>query len=137
MAVEWTNDLATGSDEIDEQHKELFRRINAFMEACRQGKGREEVRKVIAFLDEYVVAHFSQEETSMRRYGYPGYETHKSEHREFMRNFSELRGRFECEGPGLPLVIQIKDMIVQWLLVHIRKVDRALGTFLKTKTEAR
>jgi len=38
MAIEWTNDLATGVSEIDYQHKELFRRINSLLDACREGK---------------------------------------------------------------------------------------------------
>jgi hemerythrin len=133
MTIAWTDDLATGSAEIDDQHKELFKRIDALMEACRQGKGKNEVIGVIQFLDDYVITHFSEEEEYMQRYGYPDYAAHKAQHLEFMSTFSDLKKQVEQQGPGVHLVIQIKDMIVEWLLRHIRKVDKALGSFLKTK----
>ena len=62
MAIEWTEDLATGVNKIDNQHKELFKRINNLLEACNQGRGKNEVEKVIKFLDDYVIIHFSEEE---------------------------------------------------------------------------
>ncbi len=133
MALEWTEDLATGSSDIDMQHKELFKRINALLEACRKGKGKTEVNEVVRFLDDYVVQHFSEEEKYMKKYDYARYGTHKAQHLEFIDNFSELKRQIEHEGPGVHLVVKTNHMIVQWLVNHICKVDRALGTFLKTK----
>lgn len=40
MALTWTDDLAVGFGLIDSQHKELFSRFNALLQACREGKGR-------------------------------------------------------------------------------------------------
>ncbi len=133
MAIEWTEDLATGSSEIDRQHKELFNRVNALLEACRQGKGKAEVSKVVQFLDDYVTTHFSEEEKYMRKYDYPTYATHKAQHLEFIENFSELKRQIEKEGAGVHLLVKTNHMIVQWLINHISKVDRALGTFLKAR----
>ncbi len=133
MAMEWTADLSTGSAAIDEQHKELFNRINALLEACRQGKGKAEVRKVIEFLDEYVVTHFSAEEEFMDTHKYPDISKHKALHREFMENFADIKRELEDEGPGVHIVVRTNQLVVQWLMDHIRKVDKALGAFLKTK----
>jgi len=133
MAMEWTEDLSTGSAAIDDQHKELFNRINALLEACRQGKGKAEVRKVIEFLDEYVVTHFSAEEQYMETHQYAEITKHKELHGEFIDNFEDLKRELEDEGPGVHLVVRTNQLVVQWLLDHIRKVDKALGTFLKTK----
>ena len=134
MAMEWTHDLSTGSAAIDDQHKELIKRINALLEASRQGKGKAEVSQVIQFLGEYVVTHFSAEEQYMEAHRYPEFAKHKALHLEFMENFADLKRELEEEGPGVHLVVKTNQMVVQWLLDHIRKVDRALGTFLKTKT---
>ena len=87
MSIEWSLDLATGVDEIDKQHKELFQRINNLLEACNHGKGKEEVKKVIWFLEDYVITHFSEEERYMGKYDYPEYSGHKRQHLEFMENF--------------------------------------------------
>jgi len=134
MAMEWTDDLSTGSAAIDDQHKELFDRINALLEACRKGKGKGEVSQVIGFLDEYVITHFSAEEKYMETHHYPEIAKHKALHREFMDNFEDLKQELEDEGPGVHLVVKTNQLVVQWLLDHIRKVDKALGAFLKTKT---
>lgn len=133
MALEWTIDLATGVDDIDNQHKELFNRINSLLDACRGGKGREEVKKTILFLDDYVVTHFANEERYMRRFDYPEYPAHTAMHKQFMRSFSELKAQFEREGAGVSLVVSTNRAVVEWLQNHIRKVDTALGGFLKTK----
>ena len=133
MAMEWTDDLSTGSAAIDDQHKELFKRVDALLEACGQGKGKAEVSQVIRFLDAYVVTHFSAEEQYMEKHNYPGFAKHKALHLEFTEQFGELKREFEKEGPGLYLVVRTNQMVLQWLLNHIRKVDRELGAFLKTK----
>ena len=133
MAIEWTPDLATGSEEIDDQHKELFRRIDSLLTACTLGKGKAEVSKVILFLDDYVNTHFAAEESFMTKYNYPGYPEHKGQHLEFMENFAKLKAQFAKDGPGVHLVVQTNSMVVKWLQAHIRKLDKALGTFLKTK----
>ncbi len=133
MSIEWTEDLATGVNEIDNQHKELFKRINNLLNACKEGKGRDETGKIIQFLDDYVITHFSAEEEYMRKYDYPGFTHHKAQHLEFMENFSKLKTQVEKEGPGVHLVVTINHMVVQWLQNHIKKVDKAMGAFLKTK----
>jgi hemerythrin len=37
MAVQWSDSLASGSAEIDTQHKELFTRVNSLQGYCRAG----------------------------------------------------------------------------------------------------
>ena len=36
--MQWTEDLTVGVEAIDNQHKELFSRINSLADAIRQGK---------------------------------------------------------------------------------------------------
>jgi len=133
MAIEWTADLATGVNEIDNLHKELFQRINNLLEACNHGKGKEEIKKVIWFLEDYVITHFSEEEKYMGKYDYPDGLGHKKQHLEFMENFFRLKTQFEAEGPGVHIVVITNRLVVDWLRNHIRKIDKALGSFLKTK----
>lgn len=133
MTILWSEDLATGVPRIDVQHQELFRRINSLLEACNKGKGKEEVKSVIKFLEDYVVTHFSEEERHMINFSYHDYAHHKSEHTEFMENFAKLKGHLESEGIGLTAVIMTNQLVVDWLRSHIRRIDKDLGAFLKTK----
>ncbi len=131
MAIEWTEDLATGVKEIDDQHKELFKRINRLLDACKRGEGREEIDKVILFLGNYVTDHFGTEERLMNRYGYPEAESHKTLHENFLKRFSELKDELYTKGERLIAVIETNQLLGDWWISHIGKVDRVLGDFLK------
>jgi hemerythrin len=133
MAIEWTVDLSVGIAEIDEQHKELFKRINQLLEACNQGKGKETVGQTIEFLGNYVLEHFGSEEAQMIKYNYPDYSQHKAYHTEFIKSFSELKAKFEADGPGSHIVIMTNRVVVGWLNSHIRNVDKLFGAYLQTK----
>lgn len=135
MALEWTQDLSTDSDEIDNQHKELFRRINSLLDACNQGKGREEVGKTLQFLEDYVITHFSAEEEYMQRYNYHGYSTHKAQHLGFIKDFTDLKKQLQEEGPAIQVIIRTNHLLVDWILNHIRRIDKTMGAFLKTKID--
>ena len=67
MAYTFDKSLETGHSLIDSQHKELIAAINNLMEACNQGKGREETKNTIAFLKSYTNKHFGDEEALQRR----------------------------------------------------------------------
>ncbi len=133
MAVQWTPDLAVGVTLIDDQHKELFKRINQLLEASSQGKGKDEVGKVLQFLSDYVITHFGTEEKAMIQHGYGGITAHKAEHLAFLRDFGDLAKGFETQGASTTLLIAVQRRVIDWLNNHIRQSDKALGAFLKTK----
>ena len=131
MSIEWTRDLETGIDLIDDQHREIFKRVNRLSEACNEGKGKEEVMKLLLFLGDYVKEHFAAEEKLQVRYGYPGYASHKSQHTRFIADIARLGTAFKTEGATLSLVIMTNKTLTSWLLQHIGKTDKELGAFLK------
>jgi hemerythrin len=88
---------------------------------------------MLNFLEDYIVIHFTAEENIQKKYNYPDYEAHKSLHLKFIQDFSALKKNFDAEGPSLPIVLQINRIVVDWLINHIKKVDKALGEFVKTK----
>ena len=133
MAIEWTDDLSVGVSIIDDQHRELFGQVNQLLEACNQSKGHEAVGKIIDFLGQYVVNHFGTEEEFMQKYNYPDYSVHKAHHTAFIKSFTELKAKFESEGPGPHIVIMTNRVVVGWLNGHIRNVGKLLGNYLKAK----
>jgi len=131
MTIEWTQDLSVGVDIIDEQHRELFRKINALLEACQAGQGKQAIVEVIQFLEDYVIAHFQMEEQCMVANEYPYYSAHKELHDKFMQDFYDLKERFRTEGANITLLSLTNRVVVEWLVNHIGKVDKALGEFLR------
>lgn len=133
MALEWTEELATSVDAIDEQHKEIFRRVNNLLDACATGEGRECVAGMLAFLEKYVVTHFYAEEANQRASAYPGYAGHKAQHDRFIADLQVLKRQFDEEGPTTTTVEQTNRMVVDWLVNHIKKSDREFGQYLRAK----
>jgi hemerythrin len=131
MSIEWTSALATGVTVVDEQHREIFKRVNRLSEACSEGKGKEEVLNLLMFLGDYVKEHFAAEERLQLRHGYPGYAQHKSQHTRFIADISRLATAFKTEGATLSLVIMTNKTLTAWLVQHISRTDMELAEFLK------
>jgi len=133
MGLEWKESLAVGVDEIDNQHKELFKAVNNLLDACSRGDGKEETEKMMKFLGEYVIRHFSAEERYQQRSGYPDYANHKKLHDEFIIEFKNMQEQYHKSGANGVLIIQMNKKVSDWLLRHIGRVDKALGEYLKSK----
>jgi hemerythrin len=133
-SIAWNDNLASGSTEIDTQHKELFVRINGLLAAFDKGEvAKEEVSKVVQYLTEYVVYHFGNEERYMGQYNYSSTTAHKAQHEQFVKVFMKLKDRMLLEGINPSLAQETKELCVDWLINHIKYSDRALGMFLKLK----
>lgn len=132
MALTWRKSLETGVVWQDNQHKELFNRINGLLDAMSHNKGQEEVGNLIEFLDRYVIFHFSEEEKMMKKHNYQWQAFHKGQHDRFKEDLAEIKNRIK-DGVELVHVIDIQDKVVVWLLNHIGKTDQQLGEFLKTR----
>lgn len=133
MSLEWTDSLAVGVAEIDAQHKELFSRFNNLLNGCNEGKGKEEVLKLLLFLDDYVRTHFATEEKLQIRHNYPGHPTHKAQHQGFINDVERLKAQVTQDGATLSAVILTNKTLVAWLVEHIGKSDKQFGEFLSGK----
>lgn len=127
MGIQWRDDLKTGIDLIDRQHRELFRRLNLFLDACDAGKGEQEVVGLLQFLDDYIAEHFADEERLQEEIGFVFRATHRKQHQRFMQAFTELKRKFLLQGPTPVLVAEINRLCVGWLLDHIAEQDRMFG----------
>ncbi|BCS55454.1 bacteriohemerythrin [Geobacter sp. SVR] len=131
MAIEWRESLATGNEEIDEQHKELLRHFDRMLTACKDGQGASELQKLLKFLNDYVVTHFNFEESLQQVRGYPDYEAHRSEHQSFIKKIGELESEISTQGVSVHNIIETNSLLLKWLLNHITVVDKKMGRFLQ------
>jgi hemerythrin len=132
MAIEWNEKLATGNSNIDNQHKELFRRFETLLAACNQRRGKEEVHNLILFLGDYVKTHFSMEEALQKNHNYPHFPAHKKEHDGFIRDLDKLEEQLKLEGTSFPLVIETNQTMVNWLIKHINRMDKEMAEYLRS-----
>jgi len=120
--------MATGVPSVDAQHQELFRRVGQLQEAMRQGRGRDEVGKLLEFLGGYIVDHFTDEEQWMERLNCPAAAENRRAHRELLAKFNEFRAAFQKGDLGPTAVMQLYEVLTDWLVRHVQGIDMRLRT---------
>jgi len=130
MALAWTPALAVGVEEIDEQHKELFRRADRLLAAVLAGDRAAEVGRLVAFLQEYAKVHFGAEEQLMHASGYSQLPEHRGEHRWFEEELARLAAELAVAGPTAQLAYALDRHLAGWLRNHVCLTDTALGRYL-------
>jgi len=134
--MEWNEKLAVGIDTIDSQHKELFKRINNLVMAIKEHRCKSEIDGVLKFLDDYARIHFSEEEKHMSDSGYVGLDEQKEEHRKYLAMLHELKEQAaqpRIQGASYDLSATTNQVVVDWIVDHIMKVDMKFGEYLKDR----
>ena len=135
MIVEWIPSLAVGIPSIDDQHKELYRRIDALLVAMKQGRGKSEIDRTVIFLEEYVTTHFGDEERTMTQANYPALATHRREHTAFVNDLAKWKRKLEKGENALTLMVDLQSRLTGWLNTHIGRADKEFGEFSRKKDE--
>lgn len=125
--------LTLGIEAIDNQHAELFNRMETLVEACVAGSGNEEVLRTIDFLNDYVNTHFTAEEDLQIQYGYPDYSAHKLQHMLFLHRLEQFKTEIAEKGVGVNIVLNINQMLIEWVRNHIMDDDYRLCDYLKSR----
>ena len=129
--MQWSPNLSIGVHAIDQQHQELFRRINDFIKAIEMNKAKQEVISILQLLEEYIMVHFEAEEALMTQHGYPDADVHKAKHIQFTEGFHQLKAEHKTRGNSLHLALRIQSQLLDWWNNHIVRVDKKLGIYLK------
>ncbi len=128
---DWRPEYAVGHGKIDEEHRTLLDAMNRLHEVADQGQDKAEVAKLLNFLRDYTVTHFSMEEALMLRHNYPGASAHFAAHANLVLQVSDFIADFRGGR-----VAGLEDMLAflrTWLMEHIQVTDRALGAFLQSR----
>jgi hemerythrin len=134
--MEWTKELAVGIETIDEQHRELFKRINGLLQAIREKRCKSEIDGTIQFLDNYARFHFGEEEKRMHDAGYDGLADHRKHHAEYLKNIQEieaLAAQPRIQGMSYELSVTTNQVVVDWIVDHIMKIDKEFGEFMRKR----
>ncbi len=131
MFLTWHDELLTGNEEIDEQHRELFRKVEILMQACKAKRCHEEIGRHLWYLKRYVRKHFKTEEKLQLTLGFPDYVAHKAKHDAFFEEVRHLEAQYAKEGGSTVLIVKAVRMMEEWLRKHINELDRELAAFLR------
>ncbi len=121
MSHEWSSELKTGHDHIDNKHQELFQLVS-MLDRAISTYTRRDIEKIVIFLEHYVEEHFSEEEELMLAHNFDGYTHHKDDHEIFKARVFSLRHDFNAEIPESKLFFAIR-MFIDKLAYHIKTID--------------
>lgn len=131
----WKESYGIGVEIIDSQHKQLFEMVENLMRIVN--KQQEEVKsesiKAVAFLKDYVVRHFADEEEYQLSLNYEGYEKHKRIHEGFIETVLDFERRMVETDFSLGVVKQFAGMLATWLIYHVAREDRKYVSLIKDK----
>ncbi len=109
MNFNWDETLSIGVKNIDNQHRELFNRINLLFSSIKEGKGKD--NDILNFFEEYVIKSFKEEEEIQKKNNYQKYNFQHRQHEEFKNELKELRKVFETTGISVLSVINMQQKI--------------------------
>lgn len=125
--IQWTPELDTGIDVIDQQHRQLVAYVNRLVDA-RKGGNRILVGQVLNDVIDYTRTHFAFEEKLLQEAGYPYFDAHCSVHHRFVEKIETLQAQFQQSED---VSETLERMLSRWLMTHIRSDDAAYAERVK------
>jgi hemerythrin len=117
FAIEWREGFKIKIDQIDEEHRHLFTLVKAL--------DLPTVDATIEELLNYVVKHFTNEQTLMEDSGYPAFEQHLKLHEEFGVHVADFLGT--SDDWTEERVQELRRFLNKWLIGHIMTHDLRFG----------
>ncbi len=129
----WKEKYRIGVEKIDEQHLELFHRVEDFIKTVRsegawEGK-IQKVKETLEFMSAYVVTHFDDEEEYHKQINFPESKEHKQLHERFKAEVGIYVTKFAEEGYDEELVQEFGGKLMTWLIYHVAGADQKIGEY--------
>jgi len=121
---EWINDFATGSGEMDGEHKELIKIMNKLYDQTQAKQPYSTLRQTLIALADYTKKHFSDEEAHMAAIKFPKLDIHKRIHADLLAKFTE---HFNASEKAQSINEGLFKFLQVWLSAHIRGIDKQYG----------
>ncbi len=122
--IKWEKRFSINVSKIDEEHKYFISIVNKVIKARQKNNEGENVSEALNEMTLYSISHFKTEENYMKEFGYPEYELHKEEHRNFTKttvNYCNtiMNGNYNITD-------DIFKYLRWWLINHIQGTDKKL-----------
>ena len=130
MRAVFDDNLVTGNEMIDGQHRELIEKINKLLDSCENGNDKRVAITTLDYLADYTEFHVGEAEKLQETIGYPGIDAHKKEHDKLREVVKDLYNMLEEEeGPSNAFVEQVNKNVIEWLYGHIKTFDRSVAEY--------
>jgi hemerythrin len=121
--IEWEDKYSVNVSIIDKEHKKLIDIINNAIVAKQYNNIPDgEVLEILAEMCEYALEHFATEETYMKKFNYPEYQSHLEEHHNFSLKAVDYCNRVVKDD--YQIMDDLLEYLQQWLVHHIQEIDK-------------
>ena len=131
MVFEFTQDCITGIDTIDEEHRNLFALLSkAYNLASTEYHSDyyQEVKNILAELEEYADTHFTHEEEYMTQIRDPEIIRQRAQHTFFRDKIREYEFvNIDHEEEQQRVLTELVRFLAKWLYRHILSSDILIG----------
>ena len=134
LNITFDDNLVTGNETIDTQHKELIDRIQNFVTACQNGNSKVKESKCWIIWMNILTFISKKRKKLQEKSGYPERENHHEKHEEFKKTIQELHEYLQdYEGPTDRFSELVQKNVIDWLFGHIKTYDRSVAKFIFMK----
>ena len=130
----WNSNYAIGNERVDAEHQEIFGMVDKLLADDFRDRP-EKIKTTVDFLVDYVARHFENEEGLMTESDYPKTDEHKAQHRKFVETVGVLVKKIEKNLESVDLVLEVNNIIVNWLAEHVMGSDKMLVNHYKVWKE--
>lgn len=127
----WGAELITGNPKIDEEHQELFSRIDALMIAMSHSREQAVIEETLNYLMQYAKNHFKEEEAMHRKCQAPFYESHVLAHRKISTDLDEILRVYQTEGLTPHMEFRLINHVIRGIVDQLHEYDLPLSKFLQ------
>lgn len=128
MQLQWSEQLATGFPQIDDEHKVLIAELNKLGAVLAANSiDIPEAQRFMTFLGTYTARHFAHEERCMNEARCPVAAANKTAHANFIRLFVEAKLKIGA-GTDIVELRKLHSALCEWVVAHILKIDTNLRT---------
>lgn len=126
----WQEEHNIGVEEIDKEHRRLFKIINKLVTASSEDGDNYQrtCQEGLKFFRGHALKHFADEELYMAAMGYEGLERHKKIHKGFREDtLPALEQELEQDGYSQEAIEHFLGVCTGWLIGHTLTEDQAIA----------
>lgn len=126
----FTDDCLIGVEQIDNEHRELFRIINETQELLDNqilNDKYDHITETVERLEQYAEAHFRHEEDYMESIRHPELSLQKKQHLFFRDKINGITNSFSSDNAQQEVLDDLLRYLVTWLYRHIISSDLMIG----------
>lgn len=126
----WGTQIITGNALVDEEHQQLFAKIDALMTAMSRNREEALIRETLDYLSEYAKKHFADEELLHREFEAPDYDAHVNAHRKIARELDDVELIYRNEGITPHLEMYLVNHVIRGIVDQIHEFDLPLTRYI-------